>query len=65
MFYLLELREKIKKFYQEKESIAIAISKFLISFIAFYTITYVLPLKFIILFSIFITIFKHITYCFV
>lgn len=42
MFYLLELREKIKKFYQEKESIAIAISKFLISFIAFYTITYVL-----------------------
>ena len=42
MFYLLELREKIKKFYQEKESVAIAFSKFLISFAIFYTISYAL-----------------------
>ena len=39
MFYLLELRERIKKFYQEKESIALAISKFLISFIVFFITT--------------------------
>ena len=40
MFYLLELREKIKKFYQEKETIAVAIFKFVISFVIFYTITH-------------------------
>ena len=40
MFYLLELREKIKKFYQEKETIAVAIFKFVISFVVFYTITH-------------------------
>lgn len=40
MFYLLELREKIKKFYQEKEAIAVAIFKFIISFVIFYTITH-------------------------
>lgn len=40
MFYLLELREKIKKFYQEKETIAVAIFKFIISFVIFYTITH-------------------------
>lgn len=40
MFYLLELREKIKKFYQEKETIALAIFKFVISFVIFYTITH-------------------------
>lgn len=39
MFYLLELREKIKKFYQEKETIAVAIFKFIMSFVIFYTIT--------------------------
>ena len=42
MFYLLELREKIKKFYQEKETIAVAIFKFLMSFVVFYTITHTL-----------------------
>ena len=40
MFYLLELREKIKKFYQEKETIAVAIFKFIMSFVIFYTITH-------------------------
>ena len=40
MFYLLELREKIKKFYQEKEPIAVAIFKFIMSFLIFYTITH-------------------------
>lgn len=40
MFYLLELREKIKKFYQEKETIAVAIFKFVMSFVIFYTITH-------------------------
>jgi hypothetical protein len=39
MFYLLELREKIKKFYQEKEGIAIAIAKFMLSFAMFYITT--------------------------
>lgn len=39
MFYLLELREKIKKFYQEKETIAVALFKFIASFIIFYTIS--------------------------
>ena len=39
MFYLLELREQIKKFYQEKEAIAVALFKFIASFVIFYTIS--------------------------